>query len=86
MEESVRAAVTLLLSRTAPERHPKLDILSRIDREALRTADIHVHFPVGAVPKDGPSAGLATVLALASAFADVPIRRDLACTGEITLR
>jgi len=48
--------------------------------------DIHVHFPAGAVPKDGPSAGVATTMALLSLILDEPLRSDTACTGEITLR
>ena len=48
--------------------------------------DIHVHFPVGATPKDGPSAGAAVTLALASSLAERPVRHDMAMTGEVTLR
>lgn len=48
--------------------------------------DIHVHFPAGGVPKDGPSAGVATTLALASLLVDRPVRSDTAVTGEVTLR
>ena len=55
-----------------------------VENPSLR--DIHVHFPAGAVPKDGPSAGVATTLALASLFLNIPCRRDAAVTGEITLR
>lgn len=50
------------------------------------TADIHVHFPVGAVPKDGPSAGVAVMLAIASTLSDRAVRNDVAVTGEVTLR
>src|SRR5680860_232372 len=48
--------------------------------------DVHVHFPIGAVPKDGPSAGVAVTLALASTLAGLPVRHDIAMTGEVTLR
>ena len=52
----------------------------------LNGIDLHVHFPAGAVPKDGPSAGVATTLALASLLLDKPCRVDTAVTGEISLR
>src|SRR5207245_1189459 len=54
--------------------------------EDLRDMDIHVHVPAGAVPKDGPSAGIAMFTALASLFTNKPVRPDVAMTGEITLR
>jgi ATP-dependent Lon protease len=56
-----------------------------IDNDAFKNNDIHIHVPSGAVPKDGPSAGVALVVALISAFSGKPVRGDFALTGEITL-
>ncbi len=77
MRESVNAAFSYVRSRA--------DELG-IDHEAFNDHDIHVHFPVGATPKDGPSAGAAVTLAIASSLADRPVRHDVAMTGEVTLR
>ena len=54
--------------------------------DELKQLDIHIHVPAGAVPKDGPSAGLAMFTSLASLFAEQPVRAEVAMTGEVTLR
>jgi ATP-dependent Lon protease len=77
MKESVQAALSLVRSR---------DGEIGVKAEDFRDMDIHVHVPAGAVPKDGPSAGVAMFTALASLFANKPVRPDVAMTGEITLR
>ena len=77
MKESAQAALTLVKSRA-----PGLGLAS----EMFEHVDVHVHVPAGAIPKDGPSAGVAMFIALASLFSDRPVRHDLAMTGEITLR
>merc|ERR1712141_1020 len=56
------------------------------NRDPFKSEDIHVHFPAGGIPKDGPSAGVAVLLALASLLFDRPMRSDTAVTGEVTLR
>src|SRR5213595_1364668 len=77
MKESVQAALSLVRSRNGE---------IGVKPEDFREMDIHVHVPAGAVPKDGPSAGIAMFTALASLFANKPVRSDVAMTGEITLR
>ena len=77
MKESVQAALSLVRSRNG-----EIGVAS----EDFRNMDIHVHVPAGAVPKDGPSAGIAMFTALASLFKNTPVRPDVAMTGEITLR
>jgi ATP-dependent Lon protease len=77
MKESVQAALSLVRSRNS-------EIGAKA--EDFRNIDVHVHVPAGAVPKDGPSAGIAMFTALASLFANTPVRPDVAMTGEITLR
>jgi ATP-dependent Lon protease len=77
MKESIEAARTVMRSRAA-----KLGIKS----EAFEKSDIHIHVPEGATPKDGPSAGVGMTTALVSIFTGIPVRADVAMTGEITLR
>src|SRR5690606_6803013 len=76
MQESAKAAVTCVWSRTAALALPA---------DALEKMGLHVHVPSGAVPKDGPSAGVAIVTALASLMTGLPARSDTAMTGEITI-
>jgi len=77
MKESAQAALTLVKSRAAS---------LGIDAAAFERTDVHVHVPAGAIPKDGPSAGVAMFIALASLFTDNKVRTDTAMTGEISLR
>lgn len=77
MRESVNAAYSYVRSRGA---------MLGISEETFRESDVHVHFPVGAIPKDGPSAGIAVTLAVASSLSNRPVRHDVAMSGEVTLR
>jgi ATP-dependent Lon protease len=77
MQESAQAAMSWVRSKTS-----ELGIPSDFNRRT----DVHVHIPEGAIPKDGPSAGITLASALVSALTRVPLRRDVAMTGEITLR
>jgi len=77
MKESISAAASYVRSRAAA---------FGIKPPLFDQCDIHVHVPEGATPKDGPSAGVAMVTAIVSVMTGIPVRRDLAMTGEITLR
>jgi ATP-dependent Lon protease len=77
MQESAKIALSFARNKAR---------LLPLDNDFFSSVDVHVHVPEGAIPKDGPSAGVSIATALVSAFFDIPVRRDVAMTGEVTLR
>jgi ATP-dependent Lon protease len=77
MKESAQIALTYVKSQAAK---------FGIDPKVMQETDVHIHFPEGAVPKDGPSAGITITTAIVSAFTHIPVKREVCMTGEVTLR
>jgi len=86
MRESVTLSLSLFRNLCSATSFPEMIPDFKQGEDPFRNDDVHVHFPAGATPKDGPSAGVACTLALASLMLDRPMRKDTAVTGEVTLR